>query len=267
VLCYHGVSREWPSPLAITPEQLEGFVSARLAEGFRGVTFTEAVLSPGGGARLAVTFDDAYKSVVAMAAPILARLGVPGTVFVPTAYIGLDHPAGWQGTDQWLKTPWAHELEHATWDQLGELAAAGWEIGSHSRTHPHLTMIDDETLADELGESRRECERRLGACTSLAYPYGESDARVRAAAAASGYVAAANLSYRVPVGRPEPLAWPRLSLQLEDSHVAFKTWLFRHSPRGWNALQAVREAMRRVPQPGKDARPGSTAHGSGSASP
>jgi peptidoglycan/xylan/chitin deacetylase (PgdA/CDA1 family) len=37
-----------------------------------------------------VTFDDAYRSVVEVARPILARLGVSGTVFVP--YIGLERP-------------------------------------------------------------------------------------------------------------------------------------------------------------------------------
>ena len=248
MLCYHGVSRDWSSPLAVTPDQLGTVVSALLDEGFRGVTFANAVTSPDRGMKLAVTFDDAYRSVVDVARPILESLGVPGTVFVPTAYIGLARPAGWEGTDHWLGTQWEHELEHADWEKLGELVAAGWEVGSHTRTHPHLPMTDDTTLAEELLESRRDCERQLGIeCVSLAYPYGEADDRVRAAAAAAGYRAAALLSYRVPTGRrPDPLAWPRLSFQFDDSHVAFKTWLFRRSPRGWNAAQAARDAVRRL---------------------
>ena len=34
-----------------------------------------------------------------------------------------------------------------SWDQLGGLAEAGWEIGSHTRTHPHLTQVGDDGAA------------------------------------------------------------------------------------------------------------------------
>ena len=248
VLCYHAVSAEWPSSLAVRPDQLERFVGGLLDQGFRGVTFREAVTEPGGGGRLAVTFDDAFRSVFDLARPILDRLGIPGTVFVPTAHIGREPPGGWEGTDHWLRTRWTDELEHASWEQLGELAAAGWEIGSHTRTHPHLPALADGELADELRGSRLDCQRELGIeCLSLAYPYGEADARVRAATEAAGYRAAGALAYRVPTGRRlDPLLWPRLSLQFDDSRVALKTWLFRHSARGWNAAQAARDLVRRA---------------------
>jgi peptidoglycan/xylan/chitin deacetylase (PgdA/CDA1 family) len=248
VICYHAVSAVWRSPLAVTPAQLKTVISDLLEEGFEGVTFTDAVTEPDRGKRLAVTFDDAYQSVVELAQPILARLGIPGTVFAPTAHIGLDAPRGWDGTAHWLDTAWDAELRHASWKQLAGLAAEGWEIGSHSRTHPHLRSLDDSRLAEELVESRRDCERELGTeCLSLAYPYGEADARVCAATAAAGYRAAALLSYRLPVrGRPDPLRWPRLAFQVDDRRVALKTWLFRHSPRAWNAAEAARDSLRRL---------------------
>ena len=34
-----------------------------------------------------------------------------------------------------------------SWAELRTLADAGWEIGSHTVTHPHLTQLDDATLA------------------------------------------------------------------------------------------------------------------------
>lgn len=78
-----------------------------------------------------------------------------------------------------------------SWEQLGRLAEAGWEIGSHTRTHRHLVGLEDNALDDELRGSREDCERRLGRpCRSLAYPYGDSDARVRDATRAAGYAAA-----------------------------------------------------------------------------
>ena len=38
--------------------------------------------------------------------------------------------------------------------QLTELADAGWEIGSHTCSHPRLTTVDDETLERELRASK-----------------------------------------------------------------------------------------------------------------
>ena len=53
---------------------------------------------------LAVTFDDAYRSVGELAVPVLAELGVPATVFAPTAFVGDPEPRGWEGTDEWAST-------------------------------------------------------------------------------------------------------------------------------------------------------------------
>ena len=47
---------------------------------------TCAVYAPPSPKAFAVTFDDAYRSVIELGFPILSRLGVPGTVFVPTSH-------------------------------------------------------------------------------------------------------------------------------------------------------------------------------------
>lgn len=44
---------------------------------------------------VAVTFDDAYLDNLVYAKPSLVRHGIPGTVFVPTAYIGRTVPFWW----------------------------------------------------------------------------------------------------------------------------------------------------------------------------
>lgn len=83
------------------------------------------------------------------------------------------------------------ELSTMDWEMLRGCADRGVEIGSHTKTHPHLPELADDELARELRESRDAIEYWLGrACRFLAYPYGEENARVRRAARAAGYEAA-----------------------------------------------------------------------------
>jgi hypothetical protein len=61
------------------------------------------------------------------------------------------------------------------------------EISSHTRSHPILPQLSDEALRDELQGSREQLCQLLGSCVGLAYPNGDSDPRVWAAAQAAGY--------------------------------------------------------------------------------
>jgi peptidoglycan/xylan/chitin deacetylase (PgdA/CDA1 family) len=106
-------------------------------------------------------------------------------------------------------------------EELGRLADAGWEIGSHSRTHPRLIELDDAALEQELRGSREDCERLMAApCLSIAYPYGATDPRVQRAAAEAGFAAGAAL----PAGPLEfsRFAWPRIGIYRADSQRRFE---------------------------------------------
>lgn len=223
VLCYHAVSDAWPSPLAVTPAQLEAQVSRLLARGYRPATFREAVLAPPAPRTLAVTFDDACRSVYELAFPALERLGVPGCVYAPTDFAGSQQPMRWPGIDEWAGGPHERELLPMSWAQLDEVARAGWEVGSHTCSHPHLTRLDDARLAHELRASREACEQRLGRpCDTIAYPYGYVDRRVVAAAGEAGYRAGGSIASTRPAA---PLDWPRVGIWREDAgwRVALKT--------------------------------------------
>ena len=221
VLAYHAVSPGWPATLAISPERLQGQLETLLKQGYRSSTFADSVHAPGGGngSTLAVTFDDAFRSVIERAFPIMQRLGVTGTVFVPTSYVGQDSPMRWPGIEQWIGTEYEDEMHCMSWDQLGQLADAGWEIASHTHTHPHLTEIGDDQLRDELVRPRNEISERIGSpCRTLAYPFGDHDERVQAAAREAGYEAAGGI-------RPGPRnvwAWPRLGVYPADGPLRFR---------------------------------------------
>src|SRR5207248_2492572 len=143
--------------------------------GFRGVTVAEALTDPPAGRVLAVTFDDAYRSVLELARPILESLGMVASVYVVTGWAERPGPMSWPGIDQWVGGPHEQELACMGWDELRSLADGGWEVGSHTRSHPRLPLS---------GQGLARCEAGAGVT-------GVGRARRRAPAAA---------------GRSEPLA-------------------------------------------------------------
>jgi peptidoglycan/xylan/chitin deacetylase (PgdA/CDA1 family) len=208
VLCYHAVSEQWDAPLSVTPDDLRRQLGGLVARGWRGATFTDALSAPH-RRTLAVTFDDAFDSVRTLAAPVLADLGLPATVFVATDWV--DQPLHWPEVARWASTVHAGELRSMSWDSLGDLAASGWEIGSHTCSHPHLSQLDSEAIDSELRRSRAAVLERGIACRSVAYPFGDADERVRAAAVDVGYEAAAGLSSEAFVARNR-YEWPRVGV-------------------------------------------------------
>lgn len=244
VLCYHALSPTWEADLSTTPERFERQLRLLVSRGYRGVTFTEAVESPARGRVLAITFDDAYRSVLELGLPILDRLGLVATVFAVTDFVGSEQPMKWPGIERWLGVPHERELMPMSWPELQTLTEAGWEIGSHTVSHPHLTEVGDDMLRDELVRSKAACEDHLGnPCTSLAYPYGDFDARVVTATASAGYRAAATLPSRQHAR--EALEWPRVGVYHKDDDKRFRMKVSPSIARlrrsaVWDTLDGVR---------------------------
>jgi peptidoglycan/xylan/chitin deacetylase (PgdA/CDA1 family) len=78
-----------------------------------------------------------------------------------------------------------------SWDEVRELHAQGFEIGSHTVDHPILTQLTPAEVTRQLGESKATIERELGAsCRVIAYPNGGSrdfSPAVEEAARKAGY--------------------------------------------------------------------------------
>jgi peptidoglycan/xylan/chitin deacetylase (PgdA/CDA1 family) len=221
VLCYHAVSDTWPHQLSVTVEALEAQLRLLLDRGYRAVAAAEAL--GGEGKVLHVTFDDAFTSVHE-ALPVLERLGVPATLFACTGYADDPRPLGVPELADELHTH-AEALRTMSWGELRELdGREGIEVESHTVSHPHLPPLSDEVLEEELAASKRRLEEELDRpCRFLAYPFGDSDERVRAAARAAGYEAAfgfpGNASGRDPFDVFRVGVWRRDSAR----KVAFKS--------------------------------------------
>jgi peptidoglycan/xylan/chitin deacetylase (PgdA/CDA1 family) len=87
----------------------------------------------------------------------------------------------------WYVHKGGRTLEHADWDELERARARGFEIGSHTSSHPGLRRLEAEAVREELEQSREELQKRLGRCEHFAYPYGGVSAEIAAAVQQAGY--------------------------------------------------------------------------------
>lgn len=240
-LAYHAVTDQWPNPLAVSTDSFRAQIHGLAERGLHGVTLADVAR---GGRRdaIGVTFDDGFTSVAAAAKPILDELGWTATVFVVTDAVGRAEPMLWLGGS---KADHAGERLPLRWDELDALAAAGWEIGSHGRTHRLLSTLDDEDLDEELRTSKEALEQHGFACTSISYPYGELDDRVIGVAARVGYTVGSGLAGRF---RPsDPMCIPRVAISGADGRLRFalKTSRFFLAARrtaAWTCLESIRRA-------------------------
>jgi peptidoglycan/xylan/chitin deacetylase (PgdA/CDA1 family) len=130
---------------------------------------------------VAVTFDDAFESVMKNALPIMEKYGFHATIFVPSGCLG--HRPPWA-----METDVDYNERITTPEQLSALSQERVTIGSHSVTHARLTTLANDDLIHELIRSRNELNILTRQnVTSLALPYGAYDSRVLQACGNSGY--------------------------------------------------------------------------------
>jgi peptidoglycan/xylan/chitin deacetylase (PgdA/CDA1 family) len=224
VLCYHAVSDTWPSPAAIDPNRLRSQLRLLQRRGYRALTLSAALRDDAPRRAMAVTFDDAYASILERGLPVLEGLGVAATVFVPTDAADAAATMAWSELARWTGGAHEEELRCMSWEQLRQLSARGWEIGSHTCSHPDLTELGSEEIERELRLSRVRCEEELERpCTSLAYPFGCYDGAVMEAVAMAGYERAVTLDERVaePLGGRGPLEVPREAIYRSTGWFTF----------------------------------------------
>ncbi len=171
ILTLHSID-ESGSVLSMRPSELDSLLDAIQGSGHTIVPLSELLGRPGVPDRIAITFDDALGSVAEEGLPLLARRGLVATVFVVSSRVGTDN--GWRSQPAWVP-----RLSSMGWGELEALAEAGWEIGSHTNTHPRLTDCNDSIVRDELRLAHEQIEGRLGVSPEVfAYPYGAVDERI-----------------------------------------------------------------------------------------
>jgi len=128
-----------------------------------------------------ITFDDGNLNNYTTAFPIMQKYGFSGVLYIVGNRIGAE--------------------EYLDVNQIMEMAAAGWEVGSHSISHADLTLLEPEDQRYEVVESKELLERKIGVpIRTIAYPFGKSNSSVIDYAHFAGYIAGMSLGFTADQG-------------------------------------------------------------------
>jgi len=224
ILCYHLIEQPPVDRMRdqnfVTPERFARHVALLAQLGFAGITVRDIVAWQGGRLTLpdravAITFDDAYGSIVEHALPVLTQRGWRCTVYAVSACVGK--------TNVW--DPSAPRATILDAPALRTLVDAGHEIGSHSRRHRRITMLNADEAREELEGSRIDLEGMLGTrVETFAFPYGTHDRSALHRLQDASYSAAVTLKRWGNGRRTNPLRLGRMGVggPLETWQLAAK---------------------------------------------
>lgn len=208
----------WIKRLGYPVISLEEFLSARL----------QNQLPPPGA--IIITFDDGYRDNLEHACTVLKKYSFPCTIFVVSGSIG--------DASRWDPGSRLYGRPLLSWQDLRRLQDGQVTIGSHSRSHPDLTVIHRNQLEEELSASRQDLEAGLQKPVGLfAYPNGRKNPVVQQAVEQAGYAAACSSEpgandaivplhslRRIEVRGTDTMVDFLLALWLRKSRVLWRLW-------------------------------------------
>ena len=175
VLAYHSVGtpayRDEMDLYNVSPQMFEEHIASLAQYKNIHVNSLNNIIVDENKLTIAFTFDDGYLDNLKFVAPLMEKYEYPWHVFVVTDFIK-NKNKGFMG---------AADLQ-----ELSEYKNV--TIGSHGKTHRHLSECDNLQLKQELQDSKKYLEDLLSKeINSISYPYGSSNVRVIDAARIAGY--------------------------------------------------------------------------------
>jgi peptidoglycan/xylan/chitin deacetylase (PgdA/CDA1 family) len=136
--------------------------------GYRGLALRELEPYFSGerhGKVVGITFDDGYRNTLDNALPVLQARGFSATSYVVSRALGATN--AW---DAQIGVPPVPLMDLA---ELRRWVAAGMEVGSHTRDHADLSLLDEAAAREQIGGAKADLEQALGQPVDhFCYPYG-----------------------------------------------------------------------------------------------
>ncbi|RAP74673.1 polysaccharide deacetylase family protein [Paenibacillus montanisoli] len=207
VLCYHSVTDTKTGDYVVSPADFEEQMAWLHEHGYRGINLRQfsALMkgeTPNDGRNVMITFDDGYKDNFTNAYPILSKYG----------YIAVE----------FLVTNWVSAPGYMNWSEADELSRHGWDLMSHTRTHPYLPLHTSKGQTDEIAGSKAALEKHLSKpVQAIAYPYGLRSFETVNIVKDSGYVYGFTFDDGMTTSSQDPYLLKRLFISGEMDAAAF----------------------------------------------
>jgi len=207
VLIYHRFGEPKYPNTNTTPEQLDAHINELKTGGYTVLPLEEIIFRLRAGPPLppktvAITIDDAYRSIYDVAWPKFKAANLPITVFVATDPV-----------DQGVKS-------YMNWQQIKELSENGVNIGNHSASHAHMPNSPSSQSTKDVRRASTRLKQMIGHSPSLfAYPYGEVSLELAKLIEAEGFMAAFGQQSGVIGSAPGYYNLPRFSLNEKYGNI------------------------------------------------
>lgn len=221
ILAFHDVSDDGGDDFGVCEARMADFLSLLKDEGYTTLRAGDLLAGwpsvVGTERAVLLTFDDGYAAQRDVVADLLKRFGMTATFFVLSSLVGERRVSRrFAGADRSFLSA----------DDLRQMDRDGFEIGSHSHTHPLIGRLPPDQVEQELRVSKQALEQGLGhAITSFAYPYGRRgafSAATRGALERAGYRTAFTMEGLRVTPSSDLLRLPRTSVDRLDSMTTFR---------------------------------------------
>ena len=186
ILYYHRIgipSNGRKQRLTVWPDRFKRQMNFLSQMGYQTLSmdeFTDAVTSghipP---KKFIITFDDGFLDLYEHAYPVLKKNNFKAIIYVLAE----------KEKSEWAKALELPAFKLLSWDLIKELSDNGIEIGSHTCTHPDLSVLTDKEMEREIIRSKEIIEDKIGKPVHhFCYPFGRFNLKTKEILKQAGYL-------------------------------------------------------------------------------
>ncbi len=219
IFCYHSISNgKWDFSISRKnfKKQIEylskkyDFIS--LNDVYRYINGKKQINKPS----VVITFDDGYKDIYEVKEYLKSK-NIKPAVFI------------FSEPKKISRYELDNDLKFLSKREIKSLVKAGWEIGSHTATHPNMNKLTNEQILKEVKYSKKSLEKELGfPIKYIAYPKGKYNEKILEVARKAGYRLGLSMNDDQITPGINPLVLPRIGV--DGTHI-FPEFKFLSSPR------------------------------------
>lgn len=174
-----------------------------------------------------VTFDDGYLSDYSIVFPKLKELNIRATFFINPQVVGLNG--------------------YLSWDMIREMSDYGMCFGSHSDSHPDMTVISSERVEKEFVNSKVIISNEIGKdINAFSFPFGFYDFKLVKCAINLGYKKCFISDHGIY--KPDKLIIPRNSINstMDAAHVEKILQCSKRTRLKWELEDLIKRFLKRT---------------------